>query len=869
MAVMNGTNGTDTLIGTNEDDVIKGLRGDDVLIGGAGADQLDGGAGFDTADYSWSSAGISIDLRSGVSQPGTGGDAEGDTLKNIEKVIGSDYDDTFTTTLGSRTLEGGRGNDTYIVNADGGKIIEESGWAGGYDDQVLTNQAHYRLDENIERLTYTGTGKFTGYGNASDNVITGGAGNDVLLGGGGADHLIGGAGWDTASYTDSAEGLTLDINLKYGNNSSGIAAGDTFTDIEAIRGSNHDDVFLGGTAFKSVDGADGFDTVDYSMSEAGVTLDIRNGTGKPGIGGDAEGVTLKNIEHVIGTIWDDTYVINSTGVTISERDFAMGIDEIRTGLSSYTMDANIESLTYTGKSSFTGYGNAGGNTITGGVGNDVLVGGEGADHLIGGAGLDTASYADSTEGVTVDLISGQLNTGVAVGDTYTGIELILGSNFDDFFRANDLPIGFDGGAGFDTVDYSWSNGAVSVDIREGIGMPGVGNGAEGDTLANVEKVIGSFGADTFTSSVGGVTFEGGRGDDIYNINAEGVTVIEQDFLGGYDEVRTSLAVKSLESFIEKMTYTGTGDFTGFGNDLENTLVGGQGNDLLFGGAGPDLFIGGEGLDTVSYGDSDVGVSIDLQARQNSGIAEGDQYWDIEILRGSHFNDTLTGKGLESNYFEGGLGDDVIHGGWVADHLYGGFGPASGPSTEVDTGSVPQADMLYGGDGDDVIVTAVNDRGSFAYGEYGNDTITVTSGTADGGESEDVLTGIGHDYVLLGGNGFDQLIMNASGFANGGENDDTYTVNTSNLVTIRDDGQGYFTNDTLILNNVATAADLNVTRVGDDLYLSNTSPASGAVLDNGVKLQDWFAGFATIEHIQTADGQAFNLPTSADGFAMFG
>ncbi|WP_213937112.1 hypothetical protein [Pseudomonas sp. dw_612] len=50
-------------------------------------------------------------------------------MKNFEKVIGSDYDDTFTTTLTGRTLEGGRGNDTCVVNAGGTKIIE--GWLGG------------------------------------------------------------------------------------------------------------------------------------------------------------------------------------------------------------------------------------------------------------------------------------------------------------------------------------------------------------------------------------------------------------------------------------------------------------------------------------------------------------------------------------------------------------------------------------------------------------------------------------------------------------------------------------------------------------------------------------------------------------------
>lgn len=864
MAVINGTNGMDMLTGTNEDDVVHGLRGNDVLVGSVGADVLDGGAGFDTVDYSWSAAGVNIELGSGVSKPGIGGDAEGDMLTSIEKVIGSQFDDTLITSVAGRTLEGGWGNDTYIINAVGSKIIEPSGWNYGYGDQVLTSLAHFKLDENIERLTYTGAGKFTGYGNAGDNVITGGAGNDVLLGGGGADHLIGGAGWDTASYTDSAEGLTFD--LANGSNTTGIARGDTFTDIEAIRGSNHDDVFLGGKTFKSVDGAGGFDTVDYSMSDAGITLDIRNGVGKPGVGGDADGVTLKNIEHIIGSTWGDTYVINAPGVTITERSDTVGVDEIRTGLASYTLDANIESLTYTGKASFTGYGNAGDNTLTGGAGNDVLLGGGGADHLIGGEGIDTASYADSTEGLTIGLASGVASSGIAQGDTYTSIELIRGSNYDDHFWADEAANRLDGGDGFDTVDYTWSNGAVTVDLRAGVSLPGSGGSAEGDTLSHIEKVIGTYANDTFTSSVGGVTFQGGWGNDVYNIDAEGVNIVEDQFMGGDDELRTSLAVKTLDSFVEKLTYTGTADFTGYGNDSENIIQGGQGNDLLFGGDGADTFMGGDGVDVVSYGDSKVGVTLNLDTREFSGIADHDYYLDIEILRGSHFNDTLTGNFIASNYFEGGLGDDVIRGGIFADHLYGGLGPSNGPSAEVDTGSAPQADMLYGGDGDDVIVTAVDDRGSFAYGEGGNDTITVASGTAAGGWDNDVLTGTGNNYVLLGEQGDDQLIMDGSGFANGGEGDDTYIVNTSNLVTIRDDSPNSF-NDTLVLNNVATAADLNLMRVGNDLYLYSRVDHQAVVPDHGVKLQDWYAAGSSIENFRAANGDI--LPVSADAFSLFG
>ena len=81
-----GTDAGETLRGTSGADVILALGGDDTLIGGAGADRLDGGAGFDTASYATSSAAISINLATGINH---GGDAEGDTLISIERVIGS------------------------------------------------------------------------------------------------------------------------------------------------------------------------------------------------------------------------------------------------------------------------------------------------------------------------------------------------------------------------------------------------------------------------------------------------------------------------------------------------------------------------------------------------------------------------------------------------------------------------------------------------------------------------------------------------------------------------------------------------------------------------------------------------------------
>ncbi|WP_456362508.1 hypothetical protein [Pseudomonas syringae] len=49
-----------------------------------------------------------------------------------------------------------------------------------------------------------------GYGNDSDNIITGSSGNDTLYGGAGADQFIGGSGYDTVGYLDSA--LAMNIN---------------------------------------------------------------------------------------------------------------------------------------------------------------------------------------------------------------------------------------------------------------------------------------------------------------------------------------------------------------------------------------------------------------------------------------------------------------------------------------------------------------------------------------------------------------------------------------------------------------------------------------------------------------------------------
>uniref|UniRef100_UPI0039861924 beta strand repeat-containing protein n=1 Tax=Pseudomonas savastanoi TaxID=29438 RepID=UPI0039861924 len=850
--------------------------------------------------------------------------------------------------------------------------------------------------------------------------MTGGSGNDTLYGGAGADRFIGGAGYDGAGYLDSKEAVS--INLKTGVN-SGIAAGDTYSDIEVIRGSNFNDTFIGDGSGMDFDGGAGVDTVDYSGSTVGVNINVRLGTGTAGTGGEAEGSTLTGIETVIGSAFndvltagpytiatgvrleggagDDIYNINMGYTPTIIEQAGGGNDEVRVSVinpNSTFLAANVERLTYVGSGAFTGYGNDSDNVITGGSGNDTLYGGAGADRFIGGAGYDGAGYLDSKEAVTINLKTG-VNSGIAAGDTYSDIEVIRGSNFNDTFIGDGSGMDFDGGAGVDTVDYSGSTVGVNINVRLGTGTAGTGGEAEGSTLTGIENVIGSAFNDVLTAGpytiATGVRLEGGAGDDIYNINMGYTpTIIEQDG-GGDDEVRVSVVYSGgtvLAANVERLTYVGTGAFTGYGNDINNIITGGSGNDTLYGGAGADQFIGGAGYDTAGYLDSKEAVTFNLKTGVYSGIAAGDTYTgieairgsnfndifyggsssmmqdgaggqdlvtyeqsssavtidlingtnigeaaghtyaNIELFRGSNFNDTLSGSRLTdtfiggagadaidgregqdsvwyitsaagvsinlqtqvnqggdaegdvllniervlgshyddvligdtgANYLEGGLGNDVVDGGDGNDFLYGGLISSIGPFTLDSSTNGPQADILYGGSGNDTLVTAASDEGSQAYGEAGVDTITVAQGMADGGEGNDLLTGTGVGFLLSGGQGDDRLVLRASGFADGGEGGDTYTINTSTLVTIQDSGVSG--SDKLILSYI-NSNELLADRIGDDLYLHRSSFTAGQAPQEGVRLESWFAGYNTIEQIQTADMQLIGLSGSQDLFS---
>jgi Ca2+-binding RTX toxin-like protein len=135
-------------------------------------------------------------------------------------------------------------------------------------------------------------------------------------------------------------------------------------------------------------------------------------------------------------------------------------------------------------------------------------------------------------------------------------------------------------------------------------------------------------------------------------------------------------------------------FAGAGSDA---VLGGDGNDELLGGTGSDYFDGGAGIDIVSFedvngGSGDAGVSVvatyDGVSTTYSVTAgtDVDTVVNVEQVRGSNFNDTMTG-GAGDDYLVGLWGDDTISGGGGNDTLYGSV----------------EADYLTGGAGADTFV----------------------------------------------------------------------------------------------------------------------------------------------------------------------
>ena len=497
------------------------------------------------------------------------------------------------------------GNNVYDVT------VQISDGLGGVDTQAIAVKV-----ENVVGVSIIGTP-----GNDLIDATHTVAGQpfrtneeDTLNGGSGADQMSGGAGNDayfldnisdvvtenanegsdtvyaSADYRLLANVETLVLqgpavqgygnalaNTIVGTGGDNILDGDTGADT-MFGGAGNDAYFLDNIGNSVIENAnEGSDTIyasaDYRLLANVETLVLQGpavqGYGNAlantivGTGGDniLDGDT--GADTMFGGAGNDAYFLDNIGNSVIENANE-GSDTIYAS-ADYRLLANVETLVLQG-SAVQGYGNALANTIVGTGGDNILDGDTGADTMFGGAGND-AYLLDN------------------IGDSV--IE-----------NANE---------GSDTV-YASANYRLLANVEylvlQGPAVQGYGN-----ALANA--IVGTRADNLLDGDAGADSMYGGAGNDAYFLDNAGDFVIE--YLNeGNDTVYASVN-HMLAANVENLVLQGSGNLSGRGNALANTLYGNPADNTLDGGAAADFLQGNAGNDTFVF---------------NAGQANGDMVADF-------------------------------------------------------------------------------------------------------------------------------------------------------------------------------------------------------------------------------------------------
>ena len=421
---LNGGDDNDFLWGQDGDDELNGGNNDDYLDGGIGADALDGGDGRDMAAYYGSQEGVHVSLAPFVLFGGgnTGGDAEGDTLVNIEDLAGSRYNDELTGNDQANLLWGMEGNDV-LTGGDGGDEID-----GG---------------EGIDTASYQGSSAGVTVSLLAGTAAGGDADGDQLDN---IEILTG------SSYADTLSGDDEDNAL------SGLGGDNT------LYGYGGEDGLWGGDDDDTLYGGDGADVLK-------------------GFGGDDELDGGDEANSMWGGTGNDIYVVDDAADVVTEYA-GEGIDTVDAAIS-YTLGAEVENLALTGVGGLNGTGNDRDNVIwgsnydnllNGGGGVDAIKGAGGADIIDGGTGVDTMLGGDGGDifivddagdvvteaiGEGFDMLQTSVSYSLTAGSevevlyadpaTTTAAINLTGNEFDNFLTGNDGINVLVGGLGIDTL----------------------------------------------------------------------------------------------------------------------------------------------------------------------------------------------------------------------------------------------------------------------------------------------------------------------------------------------------------------------------------------------------------------------------------
>ncbi len=850
---LRGSNYNDTLLGSNTTSIVE------VFLGEGGDDLIDGRGGLDRAIYAsiladTVTSGINVDMASGVV---TGDASVGtDTLRSIEFVRGSQFDDVYVATgfsgssanAGSNgtfnEFEGVGGNDTITGNGNT-RIAFYNATAGVTVDLAAgtaTGNASVGTD------TFTGVNNIVGsqfadtmYGSnnpqGTNEQFEGRAGNDVFDGRG---------GFDTAVYNnDTAVTAGITVDMAAGTVTGPAAIGtDTLQGMEAIRGTNFADVYV----------ATGFSGSSTNAGSLGTFNEFE------GLGGN---------DTITGN--GDTRISFSNATAGVTVDLAAG---------TATGNASVGTDTFTGVSRVRGSNFA--DIITGNEFNNILQGLADNDTLNGGTGNDSAVYSDATGGITVNLAAGTVN-GAGVGtDTLLSIENITGSDFADIYDAtgfgpsstNAGSIGttnsFEGRGGDDTIigngstiiTFVQATAGITADIAAGTATGDASVGT--DTFTGVSGLRGSDYNDTLRGSATTSTIEvflGEGGDDLIDgrggldraiyasiLNDTVTGGINVDMASGIVTGDASVGTDTLRSieFVRGSQFDDVYVATGFSGSSANAGSNGTFNE--FEGVGGNDTITGNGNTRIAFYNATAGVTVDLAAGTATGNASvgTDTFTGVNNIVGSQFADTMYGSNNPqgtNEQFEGRAGNDVFDGrGGFDTAVYNNdtavtagitvdmaAGTVTGPAA-IGTDTLQGMEAIRGTNFADVYVAtgfsgSSTNAGSFGtFNEFeglgGNDTITgngntritfnvatagvtvdLVAGTAMGDASvgTDTFTGVsqvrGSNFAdIIIGNGSNNILEGQGGndIITGGQGNDTLTGGADADVFVFGDGFGFDT-----------------------------------------------------------------------------
>jgi serralysin len=382
------------------------------------------------------------------------------------------------------------------------------------------------------------------------------------------ENAIGGGGADTIS------GNTLNNHL------AGGAGDDT---IYALSGN---DVVIGGLGNDTIDGGDGTDYVHLEGTWDSLSYELDQVSGYLTISSSTNGTDrIKNVEYYR----DSNNVVKSytdlTGLTFAPPAYSASVSIAPSAVSQKEGSGAATAYRFTVTLS---EASTASKTV-----DWSLAFGSGAGQA------DATDFSGPLSG-TVSFAAGQTTASIVVS-------VVGDSNFesDEAFRillsnpASGLTLV--GPSAIGTIGNDDLQN-LSLDLT-GTAVGEIMNGsANGDTIRAMgghDTLYGGAGNDLLDGGAGNDKMFGGLGDDIFLVDSKNDTAVE--YAGqGLDTVRTTFNSYQLAGEIERLEFAGSGAFVGYGNVLDNIIVGGAGADLLNGGLGNDTLTGGAGADRFGF-----------------------------------------------------------------------------------------------------------------------------------------------------------------------------------------------------------------------------------------------------------------------------